>query len=366
MSDVADASPPMQPDDPKRILFRFSHATAETQSVPASLLIQTLEGAQRVIWLLALAEENRDIKMRARIPSEIEQRYQLRCSVPKVGSYAMPAAVVSELPVLAWLDLTAKVMDRFEGLADAVVHADRDRVLSLVPDSAIRIRVLENLRSMAPRPGSGWRLDLNRLDRTVRFDDAFHAAWKRLRPRMVGEPETQTVNGNLVKIDFGARSITMAPLGMSRELDCHYDESLEDFLYENRRGPIQVTGTVILDEQNEPRKIVDVQSIAELDMSAFEISEVPYNQTVLRFKQPLVLMPSLDEESQQWMVLEKTELNIHVVAQTREALMEELQNHISMLWDEYAKDAEGNLSPVALALRTRLHAVIQEVPVAQA
>jgi len=366
MSDVADVSPPVQSDDQKRILFRFSHPTAETQSVPASLLIQTLEGAQRVIWLLALAEENRDIKMRARIPSEIEQRYQLRCSVPKAGSYAMPAAVVSEPQVMYGTDLVGKVMDRFEGLADAVVHADRDRVLSLVPDSAIRIRVLENLRSMAPRPGSGWRLDLDRLDRTVRFDDAFHAAWKRLRPRMVGEPETQTVNGNLVKIDFDARLITMAPLGMSRELDCHYNESLEDFLYENRRGPIQVTGTVILDEQNEPRKIVDVQSIAELDMSAFEISEVPYNQTVLHFKQPLVLMPSLDEESQQWMVLEKPELNIHVVAQTREALMEELQNHISMLWDEYAKDAEGNLSPVALALRARLHAVIQEVPVAQA
>lgn len=86
----------------------------------------------------------------------------------------------------------------------------------------------------------------------------------------------------------------MAPLGMSRELDCHYDKSLEDFLYENRRGPIQVTGTVILDEQNEPRRIVDVQSIAELDLSAFEISDVPHNQTVLRFRQPLVLMPSLD------------------------------------------------------------------------
>jgi hypothetical protein len=33
------------------------------------------------------------------------------------------------------------------------------------------------------------------------------------------------------------------------------------------------------------------------------------------------------------MVLEEPELNIHVVAQTREALREELQNHISMLWE---------------------------------
>jgi hypothetical protein len=28
--------------------------------------------------------------------------------------------------------------------------------------------------------------------------------------------------------------------------------------------------------------------------------------------------------------------------------MEELQNHIPMLWDEYAVDAETNLSPAAL------------------
>ena len=51
-----------------------------------------------------------------------------------------------------------------------------------------------------------------------------------------------------------------------------------------------------------------------------------------------------------------------IVAQTREALKEELQNHISMLWDEYAVDAESNLSPVALVLRARLQAATEEVP----
>jgi hypothetical protein len=57
--------------------------------------------------------------------------------------------------------------------------------------------------------------------------------------------------------------------------------------------------------------------------------------------------------------LEEPELNIHVVAQTREALSEELQNHISMSWDEYPVDAESDLSPVALALRARLRAAIE-------
>jgi hypothetical protein len=48
--------------------------------------------------------------------------------------------------------------------------------------------------------------------------------------------------------------------------------------------------------------------MAELDMAAFEISEVPHNQTVLRFRRPLALMPSLDEESQQWIILDEPEL----------------------------------------------------------
>jgi hypothetical protein len=51
-----------------------------------------------------------------------------------------------------------------------------------------------------------------------------------------------------------------------------------------------------------------------------------------------------------------------IVAQTREALKEELQTHISMLWDECAVDAESNLSPVALVLRARLQAATEEVP----
>jgi hypothetical protein len=76
----------------------------------------------------------------------------------------------------------------------------------------------------------------------------------------------------------------------------------------------------------------------------------------------MVLTLSLDEESQQRIILDEPELNIPVAAQSSEALMEELQNHIPMLWDEYAVDAESNLSPVALVLRARLQAAIEEVP----
>ena len=75
----------------RRLQFRFSRSGEDAPAVPASVLIQTLEGAQRAIWLIALIKEQKDIKSRARIPTEIERRYQLKFEVPQHGSYLLPA-----------------------------------------------------------------------------------------------------------------------------------------------------------------------------------------------------------------------------------------------------------------------------------
>ena len=157
MGNVVDESAPSQSDDQKRIVFRFSHATAETHSIPASLLIQTLEGAQRVIWLLALAEENRDIKLRARIPAEIEQRYQLRCDLAEPGSYSMPAAVVSDGQFPGGIDLSSKIMDRFEEVASAVVQGEREALPTDAGqrDSSARAGELALARSLRARNSDG-------------------------------------------------------------------------------------------------------------------------------------------------------------------------------------------------------------------
>jgi hypothetical protein len=109
-----------------------------------------------------------------------------------------------------------------------------------------------------------------------------------------------------------------------------------------------------------------IQVAGDLDKAAFEITEIVRGATVLRFRKPLAITPELDAESRQWLLLEQPDLNIHVVAARREALMEELHCHIAMLWDEYAADDAGNLSPMALELRARLLAAIEEVPVALA
>lgn len=116
-------------DQGRRLQFRFSRAVEAKPAVPASVLIQTLEGAQRAIWLIALAKEQKDIKSRARIPAEIEQRYQLKCEVPQSGSYLLPTFVESVQPQLATMDQVNDVLGTFEGIAGALQSQQRDKVI---------------------------------------------------------------------------------------------------------------------------------------------------------------------------------------------------------------------------------------------
>jgi hypothetical protein len=164
----------------RRLQFRFSRAANVRPAVAASVLIQTLEGAQRAIWLIALAKEQKDIKSRARIPSEIEQSYRLKCEVPQVGSYLLPALVESVQPQLATTDRVNEVLSTFEGVAGALQSQKRDVVADYLPDTAIRKRVVDAFQQLGPKPGSGWRLDLSRNGTTVRMDDK----WQRLVLKM--------------------------------------------------------------------------------------------------------------------------------------------------------------------------------------
>ncbi len=343
--------------------FRFSRPGDETPAVPASVLIQTLEGAQRAIWLIALASENKDVKSRARIPAEIEQRYQLKCEVPQTGSYLLPAFVDSVQPKLATMDQVAVVLGKFESVAVALSHEDRDSVAALLPDSAIRRRVIDAFQQLAPRPGSGWRLDLAKNGTTVRLDDTWQSSIRRMYALTETEPDRETINGELIEINFADRQITIVPVGSNRRLQITYPEDLEDVLLENRRSLIQVTGRVLRDENEEVKKMFDLESIGPLDLSPLEITEVEHRGVRLRLREPLHLEPRLGVENPHFLTVEDPRLGLDAFAGTVSELVDEVNESLVVGWRNYAQAADEELSQKAIELKHSLLAAMDEVPV---
>jgi len=96
------------------------------------------------------------------------------------------------------------------------------------------------------------------------------------------------------------------------------------------------------------------------DTRSVMIEYVPYGNRTFRFKKYLELCPAYDETGE-LLCLEYEPIGIHVFADTREELLAELAEQICMLWDEYACEDDGNLTPAAIRLKRNLLAALEEV-----
>jgi len=322
--------------------------------VPAAVLVQILENAQRAFELIGVHVEGRGIKERARVPAQISQRYQLICNIPEHGSYALPVTV-GGMGDLFSPDLANKAFGIFRGVLENVAGRNTAALTGALTDARILRRVLESVKGMAPRAGARWKLNLH--------DDQDHAfasldeetipfVERTLVPAAQREA-ARVVIGELKSIDFAERKVSIIYPPNNKELACFYEESVEDLLYEKRRDLIQVTGRVLLDEQGAPKQIIDVTDIRDLDLSALVIDTVRHGGLALKAVPALTLEPVLDD-TKQLLCIEQSELGVDVFAPSRETLLAELHEQLAMLWQEYAQAPDEGLDAHARLLKQTL------------
>ena len=343
--------------------FSFHIESGEPQGnvVPAAVLVQILQNAQQAFELIGVHVEGRSINQRARVSEATSQRFQLICQLPESGCFSMPVTVGgnSELFVP---ELADKAFGIFRGLMTLVSNRNPNGLAEILPDERVRRRVLESVKGMAPRADAKWTLDLRDSSDTefASFDvQTIPFVQETLVPAEQREVE-RVVTGDLKNIDFIEHKLTLIYPPTNKELVCIYDEELEDLLYARRRDVIQVTGRVLLDEQGSPKQIIDVTDIRDLDLSPLEVSTVRHATLSLKLSPPLSLQPTLDE-SKQLQCIENAELDINVFAPTRDALLTELNEHLAMLWTEYAQAADAELDAPARKLKQTLLARMSEV-----
>lgn len=341
--------------------FHIEGGEEHIHAVPAAVLVQILENAQRAFELIGVHVEGRGIKERARVPSATSQRFQLVCQVPIPGSYAMPVTVGGAGELFS-ADLANKAFGIFRGVMEHVTARNTAGLAAVLPDERIRRRVLESVKGMSPRADAQWKLSL-RDEQDISFATFDVETIPFVENTLVPVEQREAarvVTGELKSIDFTERKVTIIYPPTSKELACIYEESVEDLLYEKRRDLIQVTGRVLLDEQGAPKQIIDVTDIRDLDLSALIFDSVRHGALTLKATHVLTLEPTLDE-TKQLLCIEHGGLGIDVYATTREALLAELHEQLGMLWQEYAQAPDEELDAPARQLKQALLARFTEV-----
>lgn len=341
-----------------RMELRFEGSKPEENQVPVEILTQVLNGMQKTIYLLAMHHEKVQVVRRAVPPSDIRQRYEVLCSPLARGSLVVPVTVGDPQADLFAPEAISFVVNLFQKTGEIVSSMKLQDLIDLIPDRLMRTRVVESFRSMAPKSGSGWKLHVTSAGREFSLSEGLQVTVKSFLKRSE-EEAVQTVTGQLIKIDFSERKVTILYPVTNRELDCFYDESIKELLLENRREMIQVTGRVILDDNDLPTRIIDVENISELDLSPFHLSEFQYPDRTIVFDPPRNLIPHLDE-TRQLICLDSPDLGISVFAPTREELLEELREEIETIWCEYVLERDEVLTQEARELKARLAASLRE------
>lgn len=342
--------------------FHLGGAATTTHTIPASVLVQVIKNAQSAVELIGCHVEGKEFRQRVKIPSRISRKYQLVCHIPVEGSYSMPMSLGDPASDLFAQGDIEQAWKSFSDLLRSISTRDTAWMKEVLPDSALLRRVLEYVKGMAPSAGANWKFGI--LDKAgatlAEFDEkTLPFVQATLVPAEQREAE-RTITGELKSINFTQRQFSIVYPPTSRELVCSYDEAVEDLLYENRRSLIQVTGRVVLNDEDQPKEIHAVSDICDLDLSPFTIDHVRYGERRLRASQAVIIEPTLDDDKQ-FLCLHHEELGIDVFAKTREQLAVELAEQLVMLWDEFALADDESLDASAQQLKRALLRTFAEV-----
>lgn len=100
--------------------------------------------------------------------------------------------------------------------------------------------------------------------------------------------------------------------------------------------------------------------LKEKDEQSINLGEYDYGNFILRFRTPIQLFPTKDE-SGRLLRLEYPDLGIHVFAETREQLLEELWEQILFLWEDYALCCDDEMTLQSQILKKNLLKAIERV-----
>jgi hypothetical protein len=348
----------------RQLRLHFDGAATNGHKLPASALVQALERFQRVVHLIAMAEEGREVLQIARVTKEIERRFPLICSMPENGGFALPITIGGEADRLFDEYECEKIAKTTREVISAVNSGDARQLGGIVPDTFYRRSILQALENMQPEKHSCLIINIeDYYKKTLLNGSSALEKIKQILTPPISEISTADfgyVTGTLIEMKFHERRLVVKLLDSSKTLTATYADDFEPVLLNNARELIQVHGNIVSNDDGSPQSISDVDDILEIDETAIEISLLILNDTSLKLKKPLCFAVTFDRETSSYHATGP--FDIFIFAATRTEIEEELYSELTILWNEYANADPNSLTTDAQMLQKELLGTFEEVP----
>ena len=181
-------------------------------TLPAPALVQALQQFQRIVHLLAMADEGREVRQGARITHDIDRRFPLVCGLPQEGGYALPVVLGDTSHQLFDAQVVERVADRTRGVLRAINSADEGELKKLVPESYFRWGILTAFATMQPARRAGVAVSIEDYRQQKLLDGATARSCIEhllVRPQASPAASPSYITGALVEMKFQERRLRL-------------------------------------------------------------------------------------------------------------------------------------------------------------
>lgn len=337
----------------RHLKLHFGGGSADQHYIAASQLASTIDALRRSVELTALETLGIQLRIRDRLPAELQRQFGLYLTAPHAGSVVVEAVLGGPLEQLSAEQDLEETANRFQKGWQAFCAGNWDELEQLFPDRLRLRRWVDAAARIAPKPSHrvALRLSIGQLQLAL---DALPERAAEFRERQAPQATKSQINGYLAEIDFLNRTFKLRYPDGQRLIPGSYNQEAEEFLLANPRELIQVTGLVLHDTADRPIEISDAIVFDSVDATPLEIAGLPRPEGFLTAKKPFEIELQLDE-TEQYLIASFAPLDLEHSARTRMQLQQMIVEDLDALWRNIGSASDTELTPRAQQIKALLH-----------
>ncbi len=293
-----------------------------------------------------------DYRSRGHSPDFVRKRCSLVFKNVEVGSFKAQLeleddqrvlegyATVGEASIQTFYDLLAKVTG--EGELE-------DSMNNMIQHPLHRSRIVEDIYKMWPDEHGVYRIKFRTpraelLELNPGHKLTIEGLLSRFRTRKVS-----SVKGVLSMIEVAPKEKVIRVIGPDGRIKCIFPKEQEETAIRLLGKPVLVYGEANFDADGNVREIAEVSQIKPF--SHLELLRIFSNAEELQLSQPLVV--AVDYRDNMW-VMENEELAVSSIAIEYEECLRDFNSAVLMVWKEYAKADNKELTKDAIELKRKI------------
>ena len=249
-------------------------------------------------------------------------------------------------------------------LLGAFSRNDRNDFFEIIPDRSFQKTLVDKICKMFRRynDGSGFEIADHKFNIIADIADVVRNA-ESLK-NSYEEPGTCSVAvGRINSINLKNRRLSLLVAGSEKAVSCVYSDRdqpmLLKVLLKDPLKLIEIQGMIELDLDGLPAKVRDVTMMCPVETSDIPVSDVLPDHLELREPEGPLFSVNYEEEGQCYTAI-LDEIDSHVIADTRQDLMELLKFHLLLKWRDVAMEDDENLARDMIEVKTALKRIFRE------